>query len=187
MREVLLIRRAVRGSREALEELVRLYYEKIYNYIFYRVMNESQAEDLTQDVFMKLTRTIHTYVPTASFSSFLYRIAHNTVIDHYRTMKHTEELQEIISEEDSMAQIEVKTDIEMVLSKVSEEQRECIILYYLQELSYREISIILGIPIPTAKSALPENNPIVNPIPNPTAKASVQDFSTIFVRSSLLR
>lgn len=152
MKEVLLIGRAVRGNREALEELVRLYYEKIYNYIFYRVMNESQAEDLTQDVFMKLTRNIHTYIPTASFSSFLYRIAHNTVVDYYRTVKHTEELQEMISIEDSISQIETKMDVQMVLNKLSDEQRECIILYYLQELSYREISAILDIPIPTAKS-----------------------------------
>ena len=152
MKETLLISRAIRGRSEALEELVRLYYEKIYNYIFYRVMNECQAEDLTQDVFMKLTRNIHTYVPTASFSAFLYRIAHNTVIDYYRTVKHTEELEEKISLEDSMLQVEAKMDVQMVLSKVSEEQRECIILYYLQGLSYREISAILDIPIPTAKS-----------------------------------
>ncbi len=152
MKEVLLISRAVRGNREALEELVRLYYEKIYNYIFYRVMNESQAEDLTQDVFMKLTKNIHTYVPTASFSSFLYRIAHNTVVDYYRTVKHTEELQEMISVEDSISQVETKMDVQMVLNKLSAEQKECIILYYLQELSYKEISTILDIPIPTAKS-----------------------------------
>ena len=152
MIEMLLISRAIRGNREALEELVRLYYEKIYNYIYYRVMNASQAEDLTQDVFMKLTKSIHTYVPTASFSSFLYRIAHNTVVDYYRTLKHEEALEEIMYEKDYMAQIEAKIDVQTVLSKVSEEQRECIILYYLQELTYREISEILDIPIPTAKS-----------------------------------
>ena len=81
MKEILLISRAVRGNREALGELVRLYYGKIYNYIFYRVLDRALAEDLTQDVFVKLTKSIHSYVPTASFSTFLYRIAANTVID----------------------------------------------------------------------------------------------------------
>ena len=57
MKEILLISQAARGNRKALEKLVRLYYEKIYNYI-------------------------HSYVPTASFSAFLYRIAHNTVVDY---------------------------------------------------------------------------------------------------------
>lgn len=152
MKEILLISRAVRGNREALEQLVRLYYEKIYNYILYRVMDCSLAEDLTQDVFVKLTKSIHTYVPAASFSAFLYRIAHNTVVDHYRTSKHTEEISETILAADTLSQVEAKLDAQMLLAKLTEEQRECIILYYLQELSYREISQILGIPIPTAKS-----------------------------------
>ena len=59
MKEILLISRAVRGNREALGELVRLYYGKIYNYICYRVPDRTVAEDLTQDVFVKLTKSIH--------------------------------------------------------------------------------------------------------------------------------
>lgn len=152
MKEILLISQAIRGNREALEQLVRLYYEKIYNYILYRVADCSLAEDMTQDVFIKLTKSIHTYVPTASFSAFLYRIAHNTVVDHYRTLKHTEEMLDTIPAADTLSQVEAKLDVQILLGKLTEEQRECIILYYLQELSYREISQILGIPIPTAKS-----------------------------------
>lgn len=64
MKELLLISRAVQGDRNALEQLVRLYYEKIYNYIFFRVSDRTLAEDLTQDVFVKLTKNIHSYVPT---------------------------------------------------------------------------------------------------------------------------
>ena len=52
MKEILLISQAARGNRKALEKLVRLYYEKIYNYIGYRVQDFSAAEDLTQDVFV---------------------------------------------------------------------------------------------------------------------------------------
>lgn len=152
MKEILLISGAVRGDREALEQLVRLYYGKIYNYIFYRVTDRGLAEDLTQDVFVKLTKNIHSYVPTASFSSYLYRIAHNTVVDHYRTAKPTEEVPESLPAADTLSQAEARLDAQMLLARLPEEQRECIILYYLQELSYREISQILGIPIPTAKS-----------------------------------
>ena len=61
MKELLLISRAVRGDRDALEQLVRLYYEKIYNYIFLRVCDRTLAEDLTQDVFVKLTKI---FIPT---------------------------------------------------------------------------------------------------------------------------
>lgn len=102
MKEVLLTSQAARGNRKALEKLVRLYYEKIYNYIGYRVQDFSAAEDLTQDVFVKLTRHIHSYVPTASFSAFLYRIAHNTVVDYYRTTKHTETIPETLQAADPL-------------------------------------------------------------------------------------
>ena len=124
----------------------------IYNYIGYRVQDFSAAEDLTQDVFVKLTRHIHSYVPTASFSAFLYRIAHNTVVDYYRTIKHTETIPETLQAADPLPAAEARMDVERMLAKLSEEQRECIILYYLQGLTYREISLVLGIPIPTAKS-----------------------------------
>lgn len=152
MKEFLLISRSARGDREALGELVRLYYGKIYNYIFYQVTDKTVAEDLTQEVFVKLTKSIHSYLPTASFSAFLYRIARNTVIDHLRTSKQADELPETVTAPDSLKQVEDRLDIQMILSRLPEEQRECILLYYIQELTYREISQILGIPIPTAKS-----------------------------------
>lgn len=152
MKEILLIRRAVRGDREALEQLVRLYYGKIYNYIFYRVSDPMLAEDLTQDVFVKLTKNMHSYVPTAPFSAFLYRIARNAVIDHFRTAKQTEELPQALPAADVLGQAEARLDVIRILTLLPEEQRECIILHYLQELSFREIAQILAIPIPTAKS-----------------------------------
>ena len=120
--------------------------------MYYRVQDFSAAEDLTQDVFVKLTRHIHSYVPTASFSAFLYRIAHNTVVDYYRTTKHTETIPETLQAADPLPAAEARMDVERMLAKLSEEQRECIILYYLQGLTYREISLVLGIPVPTAKS-----------------------------------
>lgn len=152
MKEILLISRAVRGDRAALEQLVRLYYGKIYNYIVFRVCDPGLAEDLTQDVFVKLTKNIHSYVPTASFSSYLYRIAHNTVVDHFRTAKQTGQIPENRAAPDILAAAEAKLDVQKMLAALPEQQRECIVLYYIQELSYREISRILDIPIPTAKS-----------------------------------
>ncbi|MBR1702909.1 MAG: RNA polymerase sigma factor [Lachnospiraceae bacterium] len=152
MTEILLIRRAVRGDRASLERLIRLYYEKIYNYICFQTRDPNIAEDLTQDVFLKLVRNIHSYVPTASFSSYLYKIAHNTIIDYFRTARPTEEIHENQIVSDSLAAVEAKITVQGLLTRLSEEQRECMILYYMQELTYREIAQILDIPIPTAKS-----------------------------------
>lgn len=89
MKQLLLIAKAIHGDRTALETLVKQYYHSIYNYIIQRVKVKEIAEDLTQDVFVKLTINITSYRPIASFSAFLYRIAHNTVIDYYRTSKIT--------------------------------------------------------------------------------------------------
>lgn len=161
MREILLVGRASRGSREALEKLIRLYYDKIYNYIFYRVSDSGIAEELTQEVFLKLAKGIGNYVPTASFSAFIYRIAHNTLLDHYRTTKRKAEMTEEITDkheetlsepQDMISQAETKLDVQRLLAHITPKQRECIILYYIQGLSYREISEVLEIPIPTAKS-----------------------------------
>lgn len=152
MKEYLLISRAVHGSRRALEELVRMYYEKIYTYVYYRVMDYALAEDLTQDVFVKLTKSIHSYRPGAPFSAYLYRIAHNTVVDYYRKVKQEEELSEQLPAPDMLSLTEEKLDAQQLLAQLPQEQRECIVLYYLQGLSYREISQILSVPIPTVKS-----------------------------------
>ncbi len=152
MKEILLIGRAVRGDRNALEALVRLYYGKIYNYIFYRLQDKQTAEDLTQDVFVKLTKSIHLYRPTSSFSAYLYRIAHNTLVDYYRISVQTDEIPEDTTAPDSIAEVDAKLDAKQILAQLPNEQRECIELYYLQELTFREISEVLTIPVSTAKS-----------------------------------
>lgn len=152
MKQKLLIAQAVQGNRSALEQLVRQYYDAIYNYIFQRVQSRETAEDLTQDVFVKLTAGISSYRPVSSFSAFLYRIAHNRVIDYYRTHREAEELTEDLSFGDPGPHMEEKLFVRDMLKQLSPEQRECILLYYFHDLTYREIAQILEIPVPTAKS-----------------------------------
>lgn len=154
VQEMILVQQARRGKREALEALVEQYYPKIYQYIYYRVSNREMAQDLTQETFLKLVKSIRRYQPTASFSTFLYRIAHNTVIDSYRVSHPTENIdlvEDAVSESD-MQDTEQRLDVASVLAKLPEEQQECMILYYYQQLTYREISEVLQIPVPTAKS-----------------------------------
>lgn len=152
MKEILLISRAVRGDRKALEQLIRLYYEKIFDYIAFHIHDQSIAEDLTQDVFLKLVKSISSYVPTASFSAFLYRIARNTVIDYTRTVKQADEIPEDTASADQYSAIDAKLTVQSLLAQLPEDQRECVILYYIKGLKYREISHVLDIPVPTAKS-----------------------------------
>lgn len=152
MQEILLVQKARNGDREALGRLVKKYYSSIYNYIYRRTSNKEIAEDLTQEVFLKLTKSIGRYIPVAKFSTFLYRIAHNTVIDFYRTERARVEEMPEQWEESKSRQVENKVLIEAILKKLPEEQRECVILYYYQQLKYREIAMILQIPVATAKT-----------------------------------
>ena len=152
MKQKLLIAQAVQGSRSALESLVRQYYDAIYNYIFQRVRSRETAEDLTQDVFMRLTANISSYRPVSSFSAFLYRIARNRGIDYYRTHKEAEELTETAVSGYDRPQADETLFVQEMLRQLSPEQRECILLYYFHDLTYKEIAQTLQIAVPTAKS-----------------------------------
>ncbi len=152
MKEFLLVSRAVRGDREALEQLIRLYYEKIYDYVSFHVRDLGAAEDLTQEVFLKLVRSLPGYVQTGSFTAYLYRIARNTVIDYARTERPGEALPEETPAADAFPAVDARLIVEALLRQLPEEQRECVILYYIRGLRYREIASVLEIPVSTAKS-----------------------------------
>lgn len=152
MIQMLLIASAVRGDRQALEQLVRQYYDPVYRYIFYRVKHRETAEDLTQDVFVKLTQSIARYRPTASFSAYLYRIAHNTLVDYYRAAPPPEERDGERPARDPIEQAEDKLLVQSLLAALPPEQRECVVLYYFQGLTCPEIAQVLSIPAPTVKS-----------------------------------
>ena len=90
MKEVLLISQAARGNRKALEKLVRLYYEKIYNYIGYRVQDFSAAEDLTQDTFVSAYRNLEQFDGSYE-KAWLCRIAANKCTDYLKSAKRRSE------------------------------------------------------------------------------------------------
>ena len=79
------VRRARDGDKESFAELYETYFDKIYRYVAVRIGNKTEAEDMTQQVFVKAYKHVHSYkwqgVP---FSSWLFRIAHNVVVDFYR-------------------------------------------------------------------------------------------------------
>lgn len=154
MQDLVLVERAKRGNREALQKIVEKYYQKIYAYIYYRVGNRETAEDLTQETFLRLTRSIHRFVPMAKFSTWLYQIAHNVVVDHLRSAPDlVYEIPEQVQEAKT-GQVEQRVDILATLQRLPQEQRECIILYYFQCLRQKEIALILDIPLSTVKTRI---------------------------------
>src|SRR6266481_3206633 len=86
--ELELVRRSQTGDRAAFARLYDAYVERIYRYVYFRVADDQLAEDITSTVFLKGWEKLDSYqVGSSPFIAWLYRVAHNTVIDHYRTKK----------------------------------------------------------------------------------------------------
>jgi RNA polymerase sigma-70 factor (ECF subfamily) len=151
--EETLVRRAVGGDAEAFGDLYVRYLDNIYRYVFYKVGNEERAEDLTEQVFLSAWEAIGDYeLRGYPFSSWLYRIAHNAVVDHYRTKKDERSLDSVAftladeslgPEETLMKKRQVSRLLE-VLAHLSEDKQELIILRFVEGLSHAQVAEILG-------------------------------------------
>jgi len=146
------VREAIAGNQSAFAQLYDKHFDKIYRYVYLKVSNRAEAEDLTQEVFFKALRAIGSYkwrqVP---FSSWLFRIAHNEVIDYYRKQGKRElvQLNDSIHDmkDDPVSVAEQsfeKEELMVALQKLSPAQREVISLRFGGELSIAEVAKTLG-------------------------------------------
>jgi len=145
--------RAIRGDREAFAQLYEEHFDKIYRYIYLRLGNQAEAEDLTQEVFVKVLEAIGSYKwRNLPFASWLFRIAHNQVIDYSRKESKVEKVAlegdvasfdernpELIAEQE-FAREELIDNIK----KLSPAQREVISLRFGSGLSVAEVAKALG-------------------------------------------
>jgi RNA polymerase sigma-70 factor (ECF subfamily) len=148
-----LVQRAQKQDNEAFTQLYEAYFDKIYRYIMMRVRNECEAEDLTQQVFMKVLESISSYKNTGvPFSSWVYRIAHNQVIDFLRqkNKKATvdiEDLQLPYLGEDTQHKLEKEVDaaeLKKATSQLTDSQQEVLALRFTSELSIAQCAEIMG-------------------------------------------
>lgn len=162
-REDELIRQIKQGRRECLDELVELYYPAILRYCMWHMPDRESAQDATQETFLKLIRFIDRYSHRGQFKAFLYRIAANTCIDIKRKAAAAEYPTEPVSDEmlladcrseSSFQRIEDRQQLARALDCVSPEQRELILLRYGQELSFKEIAAVTGLPLRTVQTKL---------------------------------
>ena len=147
-----LVERAVRRDTQAFALLYDQYVEKIYRYIHYKVGTRTQAEDLTAQVFLKAWESIGKYRSTEHpFAAWLYRIAHNLVVDHYRTDRAALALDDLPREEaDSVSLEEIaeqRLTSEMVkraITQLTEDQQEVILLKFIEGYSTAEVAALIG-------------------------------------------
>ncbi len=149
-----ILEQASRGVPEALATLYDQFADKIYSYIYHRVGRADLAEDLTGQVFMRMLEAIRTgNAWRSSFSGWLYRIAHNLVIDHYRrkgraTIIDLEDAAPVHSQHgDPVQAAEAMMDkqrLQTALGALTEEQAQVITLRFLEEMSIAETAAIMG-------------------------------------------
>lgn len=164
-----LVSRALKGDRRAYEMIVRKYEQPLTSYIHRMTGEREAALDFAQEVFLKAYCSLASYRPAYKFSTWLFKIASNHLIDHWRKKRvATVSIdQPIDSDDDSPApQIadpgpsvarrfelaEIREKIERALESVPEALRELFILRHVNEFSYEEIADIKGLPVGTVKN-----------------------------------
>lgn len=147
-----LVERTKKGDRDAFTSLYEHFVDQIYRYVYFRV-NSDDAEDITENAFVKAWEKIDKYTNNGNttFSSWLFRIAHNLVVDHYRQSKTiesiTEEYQEYRAENHPGVVTERKIEGDILkdgLKLLKDDYQQFLVLKYINELSNRDISKMLG-------------------------------------------
>jgi len=144
------VARAGQGDKKAFGDLYERYMGDIYRYIFYRVSNQQDAEDLTEQVFLKGWQGIGRYRGEVPFKAWLFRIAHNTVVDHYRTRKETLPLAEdsLVSGqnhdmEEKLLSEEKSIQLAAAIGRLSPDHQHVLTLRFINGLSVREAALVL--------------------------------------------
>jgi RNA polymerase sigma-70 factor, ECF subfamily len=171
-----LVRRCVAGDAAAWEEIVQLHHRRIYNMCYRFTGRGEDAQDLTQEVFIKIYRTLKTYdVQRGAFTTWVATMTRNLLVDHFRKSKQermTDSLDAPLTAEEEgpslherladsgrgpqarVEQTEKQRLVHAALQKLSPELREAVILRDLQDMDYREIAEILRVPEGTVKSRI---------------------------------
>jgi RNA polymerase sigma-70 factor (ECF subfamily) len=164
-----LLNRCLTGEDSAWEALLRGYTRKIYNLCYRFTGRVEEAEDVTQEVFIKVFQTLKSYdAAQGSFSTWLNRVARNHLVDHYRRTRKdrvTSSLEEELpaAQEEPSPHMEPTVQVEsrerreilqLALDKLSPDLREAVILRDLHDLDYEEIAMVLKVPQGTVKSRI---------------------------------
>ena len=164
-----LVRRCLAGDGAAWEDVVHSQTRRLYNLCYRFTGRREEAEDLTQEVFLRVFRTLNSYNPEQGpLGVWMHRVARNLLIDHYRATRkqrlavplddalpHLEQKESGVPRPDrALAQSEVSAAVQQALTRLSPDLREAVILRDLQGLEYREISQVLEIPEGTVKSRI---------------------------------
>lgn len=163
--DAVLVRQYLLGDEKGLEILITRHKQRIYSFIFSKVMDRDITEDIFQDTFIKVIRTLRKgkYNEEGKFLPWVMRIAHNLVIDHFRRNKRMPKFQsrndfdifDVISDGEESKEYEMITsqvheDVRRLVEELPNDQKEVLIMRIFKEMSFKEIAQSTGVSINTA-------------------------------------
>ena len=163
--DALLVKSYCEGNELALSILITRHQSKIYGFIYSKLSDRDVADDVFQDTFIKVIKTLKTklYNEEGKFLPWVMRIAHNLIIDHYRKcnkmpmIRETEEFSifGLISDktmniEQTLISFQVESDVQKIIEELPLDQKEVVMMRVYQDLSFKEISDLTGVSINTA-------------------------------------
>jgi RNA polymerase sigma factor (sigma-70 family) len=163
--DAVLVRQYLHGDEKGLEILITRHKQRIYSFIFSKVMDRDITEDIFQDTFIKVIRTLKKgkYNEEGKFLPWVMRIAHNLVIDHFRRNKRMPKFQsrndfdifDVISDGEESKEYEMITsqvheDVRRLVEELPNDQKQVLIMRIFKEMSFKEIAQSTGVSINTA-------------------------------------
>ncbi len=163
--DAVLVKNYISGDESALSVLINRHQSKIYGFIYSKVADRDLSDDIFQDTFIKVIKTLKTksYNEEGKFLPWVMRIAHNLTVDHFRKAKkmpfqrETEEYSIFNFMSDNAPTIEskiiteqVESDLTRLLDELPEDQKEVLVMRMYQDLSFKEIADLTGVSINTA-------------------------------------
>lgn len=161
-----LLTRFVKGEQSCFEKLIKRHKNKVFAYISLYIRDQALAEDIFQDTFLKVIQSVKCgrYSDNGKFLSWVMRIAHNLIIDHFRRVKQMNTISNDNYEsdifnskqfaeenvEDTMVKKQIHQDIRKMISHLPDDQREVVILRHYAGLSFKEIADLTQVSINTA-------------------------------------
>lgn len=155
MEDILLVKKAIKGNREAFETLISLYFDRLYKEAYIRCKYEEDAKEIVQETIYKAYKNIKTLKEPNFFKTWLSRILINVANDYLRKnglieLNHTEK--DFVKEIQKDDHIEVKIDLYNAIDELEDKYKDVIILRYIDDLKVEEISKILERPANTIKT-----------------------------------
>ena len=162
-----LIQRCLRGDQMAWELIVHQYWRKVFNVAYKFVGKHDLAEDLAQDIFLKIFKSLDTFDRRANFQTWLISVSRNLCIDHYRSVRKeretidrdvdANELSPTSHDPGPIAALEQRDRVHLLrraLVELPKTLRMAVLMRDIQEMSYQEIAVTLGLPEGTVKSRI---------------------------------